>query len=220
MLLEIACFDMTSAETALKSVADRIEFCSGKEEGGLTPNFDEFRYLKTLYTMPIYVMIRPKGGAFIYSPLEFEQMCGDVESFRLAGADGFVFGVLESGRTIDRERNRELLQLAGGLPCTFHRAVDRTPDVLKSVGELADLEFASVLTSGGKSSAMAGLQNLQKLTEMYSGTINILVGGGVRASNIQEIQSATGATHFHSSAIRDYEFYASDEEIKLLKKAL
>lgn len=219
-MLEIACFEITSAETALRSVADRIEFCSEQQQGGLTPNIEEFRYLKSVYRKPIYVMIRPKGGSFIYTDSEFELMKSEIINFKNSGADGFVFGILKSGNTVDIDKNRILLELAGDVPCTFHRAVDRTPDLEKAVEELIDLGFKVVLTSGGKNSAMEGIENLKKLTEKYSNRIDILIGGGVRSGNIAELQRETGGKNFHSSAIPSYEQFASDEEIKKLKKYL
>lgn len=219
-MLEIACFEITSAETALRSVADRIEFCSEIQLGGLTPNIEEFRYLKSVYRKPIYVMIRPKGGSFLYSDYEFEVMKNDVLEFKKSGADGFVFGVLTSGNTIDPEKNKILVELAGEVPCTFHRAVDRTPDLEKAIKTLIDLGFKTVLTSGGKSSAMEGKENLKMLVEKYSDQIDVLIGGGVRSGNISELKNFTKGTHFHSSAIPSYEQFASDEEIKTLKKYL
>ncbi len=219
-MLEIACFEITSAETALRSVADRIEFCSGHEFGGLTPLLEEFRYLNSVYQKPIYVMIRPKGGSFMYSDLEFEQMKRDIIAFRKAGADGFVFGILTSRNQIDMPRNKILTELAGDVPCTFHRAFDRTGDLDISIEKLISLGFRNVLTSGGKNTAMEGKENLKKLVEKYSHKINILVGGGVRSHNIGELQDFTGATHFHSSAIPDYESFTNDDEIKRLKKVL
>ena len=219
-MLEIACFEITSAETALKSVADRIEFCAEQQLGGITPNIDEFRYLKSVYRKPVYVMIRPKGGSFMYSDEEFRRMKHDILEFKKSGADGFVFGVLTAGNSVDKEKNRELVELAGEIPCTFHRAVDRTPDLEKSVQVLTDLGFKAVLTSGGKSSAMEGKEHLRKLVEKYSNQIDILVGGGVRSGNLSELKDFTGGTQFHSSAIPDYEIFASDDEIKKMKQLL
>ena len=219
-MLEIACFEITSAETALRSVADRIEFCSGHEFGGLTPLLEEFRYLNSVYQKPIYVMIRPKGGSFLYSELEFDQMKRDVLDFKNAGADGFVFGMLTSGNQIDIPRNKILIDLAGEVPCTFHRAIDRTENLDESIEKLINLGFRNVLTSGGKNSAVEGKENLKNLVEKYSHKINILVGGGVRSQNISGLRDYTGATHFHSSAIPDYEIYANDDEIKRLKKRM
>lgn len=219
-MLEIACFEITSAETALRSVADRIEFCAEQQLGGITPNIDEFRYLKSVYRKPIYVMIRPKGGDFYYSDLEFEVMKKDLLEFKKSGADGFVFGILNSGNTIDIHRNKVLVDLAGDIPCTFHRAFDRTPDLDAAIKHLIDIGFKTVLTSGGKSSAMEGKENLRNLIEKYGSQIEILIGGGVRSGNISELKNFTKGTHFHSSAIPSYEVFASDEEIKKLKKSI
>ncbi len=219
-MLEIACFEITSAETALRSVADRIEFCAEQQLGGITPNIEEFRYLKSVYRKPIYVMIRPKGGSFLYSDYEFEVMKRDILDFKNSGADGFVFGILTSGNTIDIEKNKILLEFAGEIPCTFHRAFDRTPDLENSVKTLIDLGFTTVLTSGGKNSAMEGKENLKNLIEKYSDQINILIGGGVRSGNISELKNYTLGKQFHSSAIPDYEIFANDDEIKKIKKNL
>ena len=219
-MLEIACFEITSAETALRSVADRIEFCAEQQLGGITPNIEEFRYLKSVYRKPIYVMIRPKGGSFLYSDYEFEVMKRDILDFKNSGADGFVFGILTSGNTIDIEKNKILLEFAGEIPCTFHRAFDRTPDLENSVKTLIDLGFTTVLTSGGKNSAMEGKENLKNLIEKYSDQINILIGGGVRSGNISELKNYTLGKQFHSSAIPDYEIFANDDEIKRIKKNL
>ncbi len=217
-MLEIACFEITSAETALRSVADRIEFCAEQQLGGITPNIEEFRYLKSVYRKPIYVMIRPKGGSFLYSDYEFEVMKRDILDFKNSGADGFVFGILTSGNTIDIEKNKILLEFAGEIPCTFHRAFDRTPDLENSVKTLIDLGFTTVLTSGGKNSAMEGKENLKNLIEKYSDQINILIGGGVRSGNISELKNYTLGKQFHSSAIPDFEIFANDDEIKKIKK--
>ena len=216
-MLEIACFEITSAETALKSVADRIEFCDNIEFGGTTPNFYEFQYLKSNYTIPIYVMIRPKGGSFFYSEDEFNEMKSSIISFREGRADGFVFGILNVHNEIDEEKNAELLALAGTIPCTFHRAFDRTADLDKSIQTLIRLGFKTVLTSGGKPDALKGKENLKNLIEKYSDQIEILIGGGVRSENIQQLKQFTGGRNFHSSAILKYDTFASEDEIKKLK---
>lgn len=183
-MLEIACFEITSAETAMKSMADRIEFCAHFELGGTTPDFYEFLHLKRTYKIPIYVMIRPKGGPFFYSEAEFIQMKSSIISFKVAAADGFVFGILDSHNEIDEAKNAELLELAGEIPCTFHRAFDRTSDLEKSIEILIKLGFKTVLTSGGKSDAIKGKENLKNLIEKYGDQIEILIGGGVRSENI------------------------------------
>ncbi|MHA6696920.1 copper homeostasis protein CutC [Chryseobacterium sp. A301] len=218
--LEIACFEITSAQIALNSLADRIEFCAERNVGGLTPNIDEFRYLKSISTKPIRVMLRPKEGSFLYNLIEFEQMKKDLLQFKASGADGFVFGILNEGNHIDREKNKELIELAGHLPCTFHRAVDRTPDLDQAFTQLIELGFSTVLTSGGTSSAMEGRDRLKQLVESYEENIEILVGGEVRSDNVELLKLHTGAKSFHSSAIPTYETYVNDDEIKKLKKYL
>lgn len=219
-MLEIACFEMTSAETALRSMADRIEFCADLELGGTTPDFYEFLHLKRTFSKPVYVMIRPKGGPFYYSETEFIEMKNSIISFGEAGADGFVFGILTPQNEVDVQRNAELITLAAGIPCTFHRAVDRTADLDKSVETLIGLGFKTVLTSGGKKSAMEGKENLKQLIGIYSNQIEILIGGGVRSENVAEIKEFTGATSFHSSAILKYDTLASAAEIKDIKKLI
>lgn len=219
-ILEIACFEITSALIALQSLADRIEFCSERNEGGLTPNIEEFRYLRSLHKKPIFIMIRPKSGSFLYSDEEFEQMKKELLQFKAAGADGFVFGVLEEGNRIDKERNKSLLELASPLPCTFHRAYDRTPDLKESIEQLIELGFTAVLTSGGASTAMEGKEVLKELQELYGSKIDILVGGGVRSSNISELQKEIKSLYYHSSAVPQYETFVNEVEIKSLRENL
>ena len=216
-MLEIACFEFTSAEVALKSVADRIEFCANHDLGGTTPDFYEFRSLKSNFSKPIYVMIRPKGGPFFYSDAEFLQMKNSIIEFAEGGADGFVFGILNEHHEIDEEKNAELIELAAGIPCSFRRAFDWTRDVEKSIQTLIKLGFTNVLTSGGQPNAMEGKEMLKKLIDKYSDKINILIGGGVRSENIAELAEFTGGRFFHSSAVKKYDTFPSDDEIKRLK---
>lgn len=217
MFLEIATFDITSAEIALNSVADRIEFCADINSGGITPDLQELRYLKDRYSKPIHVMIRPVGGGFLYTDSEFKKMQKDIIEFSKANADGFVFGILDENQEIDVEKNRILIDLANGKPCVFHRAIDRTENIFESVEKLIELGFKEILTSGGENSAMEGKENLKRLIENYSDEIKILIGGGVRSNNISELKNVTNGKYFHSSAMLPYESFANAEEIKKLK---
>ena len=219
-MLEIACFEITSAETALNSVADRIEFCSDFLQGGLTPNFEEFQYLKDKYDKPIHVMIRPSGGSFMYSDEEFKRMKSDLSAFKKSGADAFVFGILGEHQEIDVEKNKTLIDLAEEIPCIFHRAFDRTPNLQKSAETLIELGFSEVLTSGGKPTAMEGKENLKMLIETFGENLKILIGGSVRSSNISELQEFTKGKRFHSSAILDYETFTNPNEIKKMKSLI
>jgi len=217
MFLEIATFDITSAEIALNSVADRIEFCADISLGGITPNIEEFKYLKEKYLTPIHVMIRPVGGNFLYSNQEFLQMQNDILAFSKANADGFVFGILDENHEVDVEKNKILVDLANGKPCVFHRAIDRTKNIFESTEKIIELGFKEILTSGGKNSALDGKENLKKLVEDYSDDMRILIGGGVRSGNISELKNITKGNYFHSSAVLPYESFANAEEIKNLK---
>ncbi|MGZ5188939.1 MAG: copper homeostasis protein CutC, partial [Kaistella sp.] len=198
-MLEIACFEMTSAEVALNSMADRIEFCDNLELGGTTPDFYEFLHLKRNYKTPIYVMIRPNGGSFFYSDAEFIEMKSSIISFREAGADGFVFGILDAHDEIDEQKNAELITLAGNKPCTFHRAFDRTPETLEGLRTLIELGFRRLLTSGRATTAADGVRAIAKLHEVAGRRIEILPCGKVRAENIESILRATGCDQVHGS---------------------
>lgn len=217
MFLEIATFDITSAEIALNSVADRIEFCADINSGGITPDLEELRYLKDKYSKPIHVMIRPVGGGFLYTDSEFRQMQKGIIEFSKAKADGFVFGILDENQEIDIEKNKILIDLANGKLCVFHRAIDRTKNIFESTEKLIQLGFKEILTSGGENSAMEGKENLKKLVEDYSDDIKILIGGGVRSNNISELKNVTKGQYFHSSAVLSYESFANADEIKKLK---
>lgn len=217
MFLEIATFDITSAEIALNSVADRIEFCADINSGGITPDLEELRYLKQKYSKPIHVMIRPVGGGFLYTDSEFNQMQKSIIEFSKVNADGFVFGILDENQEIDVEKNKMLIDLANGKPCVFHRAFDRTKNIFESTEKLIELGFKEILTSGGENSAMEGKENLKKLIENYSDNIKILIGGGVRSNNISELKNVMDGKYFHSSAVLSYESFANAEEIKKLK---
>nr|WP_314497330.1 copper homeostasis protein CutC [uncultured Chryseobacterium sp.] len=217
MFLEIATFDITSAEIALNSVADRIEFCADINSGGITPDLEELRYLKGRYSKPIHVMIRPVGGGFLYTDSEFIKMQKDIIELSKANADGFVFGILDENEEIDVEKNRILVDLANGKPCVFHRAIDRTENIFESAEKLIQLGFKEILTSGGENSAMEGKENLKRLIENYSDEVKILIGGGVRSNNISELKKVTNGKYFHSSAVLPYESFANADEIKKLK---
>jgi copper homeostasis protein len=217
-MLEIACFEITSAEIALQSSADRIELCKEITLGGLTPEIEEFKFLKEKYLKPIYVMIRPKGGGFFYDSDEFSSMIKSIELFKSWGANGFVFGILEENNEVDKVRNSFLLELAKPIPCTFHRAFDRTKNLEKSCETLIKIGFENILTSGGEKTALEGQENLKNLVKKYSDQINILIGGNVRSENIEKLKEFTGNNFFHSSAIPSYEQFANDEEIRRLKR--
>ena len=217
--LEIACFNLESALIAAKAGADRIEFCADYASGGTTPELEDFLTIKKAAAIPIYVMIRPRGGDFVYSADEIAGMKQSIADFKEAGADGLVFGVLNSDKTLSVV-NEELVVLAGSTPCTFHRAFDQSPDLEQSLEQLIIWGFKTVLTSGGSSSAMAGAATLQKLLDQANGRIQILPGGGIRSGNIAELAKLLPADFFHSAGITDGSEIADLEEIKAIKSTL
>ncbi|MCW3161723.1 copper homeostasis protein CutC [Chryseobacterium oryctis] len=215
--IEIACFNPQSAMIAFENGADRIEFCDGLSEGGTTPDFETTKQLRENINIPIFVMIRPRGGDFTYSDTEFEQMKSDLIRLKSLNIDGFVFGVLSENNEINVEQNKELIQLANPLPCTFHRAFDRAKDLENSLDKVIDCGFKTILTSGQKPNVSEGKENLKKLVELSNGRIEILVGGGLRSTNIAEIREFTKAQYFHSSAITDGGAFANPDEVIALK---
>lgn len=214
-MLEIACFDKESAIIAAKAGADRIEFCAGFEVGGTTPSLHDYMELKKEITIPIFVMIRTRGGDFCYNNEEFQQMKEQLLEFKKVGADGFVFGILDGNLEVNFIQNKELVELADGIPCTFHRAFDRVKDYHKSLEEIINCGFKTILTSGTKSNVSEGKEILKSLVELANNRIDILCGGGLRSSNVSEIKNYTQAKSFHSSGILNGKMPDFDEIVSL-----
>lgn len=215
--IEIACFNPESAVTAFENGADRIELCDGLSEGGTTPDFETVKQLREKINIPVFVMIRPRGGDFTYSDEEFRQMKSDLVRLKSLNVDGFVFGILSENDEVNTEQNKELVELAKPYPCTFHRAFDRARDLEQSLEKVIGCGFTTILTSGQQPNVSEGKENLRKLVELSAGRIEILVGGGLRSSNIEEIREYTKAQYFHSSAITDGGAFASAEEVVALR---
>lgn len=219
-LLEIACFNSDSAHIASAAGADRIELCAGADVGGTTPATATLSDIKASdhVKIPVFVMIRPRGGDFVYSEEEFIRMKASVEEHKSL-ADGFVFGILDRSHRIDLRRTSELVALAQPLPCTFHRAFDETIDLYKALEDVISCGLGTILTSGGESSAIEGCNQLQMLVSKAQGRIVIMPGGGVRSVNIKELQRRTNAAIYHSSALTDKPV-ANFDEVRQLKRLL
>ena len=218
-MLEIACFNKESAIIASRAGADRIEFCAGFEVGGTTPSLHDYMELKKEITIPIFVMIRTRGGDFCYNNEEFQQMKEQLLEFKKVGADGFVFGILDGNLEVNFIQNKELVELADGIPCTFHRAFDRVKDYHKSSEEIIKCGFKTILTSGTKSNVSEGKEILKTLIKISNERIDILCGGGLRSTNISEIKNYTKAKNFHSSGIVNG-ILPDAEEIKKMKSQI
>jgi copper homeostasis protein len=215
--LEIACFNLDSAKIAAQAAADRIEFCTDYSLGGITPSKSDFSKLRSLYSGPIYVMIRLRGGDFVYTETELSQMQEDINVFSKLGADGFVFGALTADGWINLEANGQLLAATSGLPCTFHRAFDSCTNQQEALSRLESLGFNNILSSGGMKTALDGIENLRSAQK--NTTLNIIAGGGIRSKTIVTLAKEFDTEFYHSSGIINGDI-ADATEITALKKAL
>ena len=198
ILLEAAVESLDDALAAVDGGADRLELCANLDIGGTTPSESLISEVVDRVAVPVFVMIRPRGGSFVYSTTELEDMKRDIDRARDLDADGLVFGVLNSSGRIDTIRTQSLVDAAGDLPVTFHRAFDRTPDRFHALEMLIDLGVGRVLTSGGAPTAIEGLSELRDLVDAADERIAIVAGGGVRFNNVQEIVEETGVREVHA----------------------
>lgn len=197
ILLECCVGSVESAVNAELGGAGRVELCSALELGGVTPSSAVIRLARERIGVPLFVLIRPRGGDFHYSPLEVEVMKTDIAAARDLGADGIVLGILREDGNVDVERTAELIEAAGGASITFHRAFDSTPDPLAALETLRELGVNRVLTTGGADRAEESLTGLEKLAEAAAGRIGILPGGGINHENCRRIIEQTGAREIH-----------------------
>lgn len=218
--IEIACFNAESALIAEQGGADRVELCANIKEGGTTPDVEVFKQVRRQLDIDLYVMIRPRGGNFVYTEKEFQQMEKDIRQFRKLGANGFVFGILNADRTINFQQNSQLVELAKPLPCTFHRAFDEVEDIFPSLETVIQCGFSTLLTSGAMPNVIEGISVLKKMVERANNRICIMPGGGLRSHNIKMLQHQTNAGFFHSSAITGGGETANIDEVKALKSSL
>ncbi len=218
--LEIACFNLESTLIAQQNGADRVELCDEITLGGTTPKFEIIQKAKEQLTIAVFVMIRPRGGNFVYSDAEFQQMKEDIQTIKKLNVNGFVFGILNSDNTVNIAQNSELVQLANPIPCSFHRAFDAVSNPLQALEDIIDCGFETILTSGNAPDVNQGIQQLELLVQKANNRITIMPGGGLRSSNGKEIQQKTKAIYFHSSAITDASELANPEEIQKLKAIL
>ena len=198
--LEIIGFDIASCSIAQAMGASRIELCANPEEGGTTPSFGMIEQAKKTCSIPIFPIIRPRGGDFLYTDEEFKAMKSDIKTCLSIGCDGVVIGMLMANGSIDVERSSELVAEAGNMEVTFHRAFDRVNDPVESLEKTIAIGCKRILTSGLHKSAFEGKQILKQLVEQAAGRIEIMLGSGIRATNVVELAAFTGARAFHSSA--------------------
>ena len=218
--IEIACFNLESVLIAQKAGADRVELCADMSVGGTTPTIEMIQQARENLTIDMFVMIRPRGGNFVYSDSEFEQMKSEIETIKKVGVNGFVFGILKDDKTINLEQNKVLMELAKPFPCTFHRAFDAVSNYEKALEDVISCGFSTILTSGTFPNVMEGKEVLKQLVIQAKNRIEIMPGGGLRSTNISELNEMVKANWYHSSAITDGSETANPEEITQLKNKL
>ena len=199
MQLEICIDSVESAIAAELGGAQRVELCSDLLEGGITPSAGLIASVRRNIGIGLWVMIRPRGGDFCYTDREFELIHEDVAHARALGADGLVLGVLDVHACVDVVRTRQLVEMAGPLPVTFHRAIDMTPDMSVALEDIISTGATRVLTSGGAKDAASGMSQINRMAEAAKERIAIMPGGGITVDNIVAIAEGTGATEFHAS---------------------
>ncbi|NHQ83774.1 copper homeostasis protein CutC [Chromobacterium vaccinii] len=198
--LEICAGSLASCLAAQAGGADRVELCDNLGEGGTTPSYGALAMARGKLGIKLHAIIRPRGGDFLYSTLEFDAMAHDVEVCRSLGLDGVVLGLLTADGDVDAARTRELAALAGPMAVTFHRAFDLARDPRRALEDVIAAGCTRLLSSGQAPSAPQGAALLSSLREQAGARLTVMPGAGVRAGNIAELAAASGCVEFHASA--------------------
>lgn len=201
-ILEVCADSVQSAIAAQEGGADRIELCSALVIGGLSPSAAMFRQVKEHTDLKIRALLRPRFGDFCYDEYEFRTLKEEVEQFRELGADGVVIGILKPDGALNMEQMEELVEAAGGMGITMHRAFDVCRDPYEALEQCVSLGIDTILTSGQKSSAWEGRELLSELVRRADGRIDILAGAGIGPDVIRKLAEYTGVSSFHMSGKR------------------
>lgn len=202
IVFELCAESIQACLAAREGGAHRIELCTALSEGGLTPSHALIRQAVERSGLPVHVLLRPRGGDFLYSADEFQLMRDDLLHARQLGAKGFVLGILNADGRVDIARTRELVVLAAPLEVTFHRAFDYTASLDQALEDIIASGCRRVLTSGGEPDVVTGAATLAHLVRLSAGRIEIAVGGGLRLADAARLAQSTGASHFHGSVRR------------------
>lgn len=198
--LEIIAYCIEACQIASSAGADRIELCDNPGDGGTTPSTGMVSKALEVSGIPVFPMVRPRGGDFLYSDWEFDIMLRDVRAFRALGCKGVVLGHLTMGGDVDEYRTSRLVEEAGEMEVTFHRAFDRVRYPEDSMEAVIRCGCSRILTSGGFPTAPEGMDVIRQLQVQAAGRIIIMPGSGIRSANIKRILDYTGCTEVHSSA--------------------
>jgi copper homeostasis protein len=197
MLIEVCVNSAVSAVEAQKGGADRVELCENMHDGGTTPSAGSILLARKKLHIALFIMIRPRGGDFLYSDFEFGIMKKDILTAKELGADGVVFGILRPDGTIDKERMGELVELARPMGISCHRAFDMSANPFRAMEDLISLGIDRILTSGQKQDAAQGAELIRELIDKSYGRIIIMPGSGVKEHNIKALIQQTGAKEIH-----------------------
>ncbi len=199
MKTELCAYSVDACRVAARLGVNRVELCASPAEGGVTPSLATIERVAEIEGLDLSVMIRPRGGDFLYSNDEFETMLRDIEHALKAGATGVVFGILTAEGRVDVERTRRLVEAAEGLETTFHRAVDMCEDYEQAVEDIIATGCKRILTSGGYDKAIDGIENISRAVAISKGRIEIMAGSGVGSTNAREL-IGVGVDALHFSA--------------------
>lgn len=198
-ILVEACVETVNESVAAEQAgAGRLELCSGLIEGGTTPSVGLIEAVRSRVGIPVFVIIRPRGGYFVHDAAELGLMLRDIDASKAAGAQGIVAGVLTTDHRIDRDAMARLVEAARPLPFTFHRAIDLTPDLDEAFGTLVELGVDRVLTSGGAATASEGASRLAALHQRLGDAITLMAGGGVRAAHAVNLVRQSRVNEVHA----------------------
>lgn len=198
VVIEACVESLEAALAAERGGADRLELCANLDVGGTTPSAELLAAVKSRVGIPVFTMIRPRGGSFVYTAADRDEMRRDITAVRERGADGLVLGMLDERGRVDVPGMRDVLADADGLPVTFHRAFDEIADQHAALDLLMELGVGRVLTSGGGASALEGADAIRSLVEHAGERIRVMAGGGVRAHNARELVRLTGVSELHA----------------------
>lgn len=202
--LEICVYSLESIQNAQNAGADRVELCAGYSEGGITPSYALIKMAKQITNIELFVMIRPRGGDFLYSDDEYQLMKEDISFAKSCGVDGVVLGILNPDGSIDIERTRSLVELAKPLKVTFHRAFDMCNDVSQALDDVISTGACRILTSGQQPNALQGKSTLEAMVKQAQGRIEIMAGAGVNRDNaLTLLDTGVDAIHMSASSTRD-----------------
>jgi len=201
ILVEAAVETLDSALAAERAGADRIELCNNLNDGGTTPGAELIAAVAEQTRLPVFVLIRPRAGDFIYSDDEFDQMIRDIELAGRMGIAGIVTGGLTSDGRVDVEHARTLVNAAAGLPVTFHRAIDSAIDLPAALEKAIEAGASRVLTSGGAAAAIDGVDVIAGLVGQAGNRVAVIAGGGIREHNVRDVIARTGVREVHARLV-------------------